>query len=327
MKDQQPLPAPDAMPAADTDPGSATAAPSAAEARIEAAERAEGMSAPAAAAETSAAPTTAPTAAAGDAADDAAATHQYRALAAAVLDSAELATRAAEAAVTISENLKQNSAEVRKLNAGAQRTATLLAVGCGVLMLLGLVFFLLMGVRLNSRMNQLDATLLAVGKRGVELNTGLAALQDIDAGIKTLLARQHELAQTQAAIEARIEAMLKQSESLVQQVPGEAARQAAESSDSVSRQVGAIQRQLQAQAGTLQGLGGELKSLRSGLASLESLRRDLERLLQQGAERSAEQARKNTTATVREHRVHYPRPAPRTDADAAAGSADLPQRP
>lgn len=310
MTDQQPLPVADATPA--PDPG----ADSAAQTPIP--PLAEGDARPD--------PVREETPPANPPAADTAAGHPYQAyqaLAAAVLDSAELATRSAEAAVTTSENLKQATTEVRKLNAGAQNKAMLLAVGSGVLMLLSLIFFLLMAVRLNSRVNQLDTMLLAVGKRAVELNTGLAALQDIDAGIKTLIARQNELAQAQTVIDARVESVLKQSSSLVQQVPGETARQVAESSDSVAKQVGAINRQLQGQAGTLQSLGAELKSLRTGLAGLALLQRDVERLLQQRAERSPDSAQKSTAASVRERTVHYPRVLPRTDADAAGAAAEL----
>lgn len=249
--------------------------------------------------------------------DEAVLSRQYAALAGAVLDSAELATRSAEAAVTTSENLKQATAEIRKLSAGAHNKAMLIAVASGVLMLLSLVFFLMMAVRLNSRVNQLDTMLLAVGKRAVELNTGLEALQDIDAGIRTLIARHDELARVQAAIEARVESALKQSETLVQQVPGATAKQVAESGDSVAKQVGALTRQLQGQAGTLQSLNTELKSLRSGLAEIEPLRRDLARLLQQRAERAPDSAQKSSAAALRERTVHYPRVPPRNDAEAA----------
>ena len=245
---------------------------------------------------------------------------QYQALAEAVLDSADLATQSAQTAITMSRDLKQTTAEVRRLNEGAQKKAMLLAVGSGVLMLLCLGFFLLMAVRLNSRVNQLDTMLLAVGKRAVELNTGLEALQDIDAGIQALSARQNELMRAQAATDARLETALKQSESLVKQAPAETARQVAESSDSVTRQVAGIGRQLQGQAGMLQNLGNELKSLRNGLADLEALKRDMERLVQQRAERGPDNAQKSAAA-LRERTVHYPRVLPRSSAEAEATPA------
>lgn len=319
MTDQQPLPVADTTPAPDKGADLVAQTPTPPPAETDDRPDTVRAETPAATPPSSAPP---PAAAAAAAAVDAAVNRQYQVLAAAVLDSAELATRAAQTAVTMSENLKQTTTEVRKLNAGAHKKALLLAVGSGALMLLCLIFFLLMAVRLNSRVNQLDTMLLAVGKRAVELNTGLAALQDIDAGIKTLIARQNELTQAQAAIDARVESVLKQPSSLVQQVPGETARQVAESSDSMARQIGTINRQLQTQAGTLQSLGAELKSLRTGLAGLALLQRDVERLLQQRAERAPDSPQKNTAAALRERTVHYPRVLPRTDAAATAATAE-----
>ena len=81
---------------------------------------------------------------------------QYQALAKAVLESAEIASRSAEAAMAVSRELKQATGNFRDLSdAGYKKGRLLLAIGGGV-MIVCLIFFLIMGVRMVSRINKLD---------------------------------------------------------------------------------------------------------------------------------------------------------------------------
>ncbi len=243
---------------------------------------------------------------------------QYQSLAQIVLDSADLATKSAEAAASASSHLRKSTTEFKELTEDGHKKARLLLIIAGSVMVLSLIFFLIMGVRLVSRINQLDAMMLAVGKRVVELNTGMESLEGVNQTVKELAAQQTALTKSQGEIEGRIEASLKQSESLVQKVPGETAKQVAASSDSVMKQVQGINAKLQSQANAVQSLGNEVKSLKSSVGNVDGLKRDVEALVTLQKERYLETLQKNNASTSRERAVQFPRVNPPKPADGNA---------
>jgi hypothetical protein len=254
---------------------------------------------------------------------------QYQALAQVVLDSAELATKSAEAATSVSSQLRRATEEFKEVTDAGHKKARLLLAVMGGVMVISLIFFLIMGVRLVSRINQLDAMLMAVGKRVVELNTGMESLEGVNQSVKELASQQMALTKSQGEIEGRIDASLKQSESLVQKVPSETAKQVAASSDSVIRQVQGINTKLQTQANAVQSLGNEVKSLKSAVGNVDSLKRDVEALVTLQKERYLETVQKNNANTSRERAVQFPRygapkpgeASPQTGTPAAAPAA------
>jgi hypothetical protein len=254
---------------------------------------------------------------------------QYQSLAQVVLDSAELATKSAEAATSVSSQLRRATEEFKEVTDAGHKKARLLLAVMGGVMVISLIFFLIMGVRLVSRINQLDAMLMAVGKRVVELNTGMESLEGVNQSVKELASQQMALTKSQGEIEGRIDASLKQSESLVQKVPSETAKQVAASSDSVIRQVQGINTKLQTQANAVQSLGNEVKSLKSAVGNVDSLKRDVEALVTLQKERYLETVQKNNANTSRERAVQFPRygapkpgeASPQTGAPAAAPAA------
>ena len=232
---------------------------------------------------------------------------QYQSLAQVVLDSAELATQSAEAAASVGSQLRRATDEFKEVTDAGHKKARLLLAITGGVMVISLIFFLIMGVRLVSRINQLDAMLMAVGKRVVELNSGMESLEGVNQSVKELASQQMALTKSQGDIEGRIDASLKQSESLVQKVPSETAKQVAASSDSVMRQVQGINSKLQTQANAVQSLGNEVKSLKSAVGNVDGLKRDVEALVTLQKERYLETVQKNTANSSRERAVQFPR--------------------
>ena len=241
---------------------------------------------------------------------------QYQSLAQVVLDSADLATKSAEAAANASSQLRKTTADFRELTESGHKKARLLLAITGGVLIVCLIFFLIMGVRLVSRINQLDAMLMAVGKRVVELNSGMESLEGVNQSVKELASQQVALTKSQGQIEGRIDASLKQSESLVQKVPSETAKQVAASSDSVIRQVQGINAKLQSQANAVQSMGNEVKSLKSAVGNVDSLKRDVEALITLQKERYLETVQKNNANASRERAVQFPRYAAPKPAEA-----------
>jgi len=248
---------------------------------------------------------------------------QYQALAKAVLDSADIASRSAETAILASRDMKRATAQFTEMSDGGFKKARLLlAIGGGV-MVVCLLFFLIMGVRLVSRINKLDVVMEAVGKRVVDLNSGMESLEGLNRSVQELTAKQLVLTKAQSQIEESINAQLKQSESLVQKVPTETAKQVAATSETLKREVQSLNGRLQSQATAVQSLSKDVKSLQGAVGNVDGLKRDVEALVTLQRERYLEALQKNNATATKERSLQYPRVQPKTagDAPAAAGSA------
>jgi hypothetical protein len=253
---------------------------------------------------------------------------QYQSLAQVVLDSADIASKSAEAAAAASRNMHKATTEFKTLTEVGHKKALILLGATGGLMLICLIFFLVMGVRMNSRINQLDTMMLAVGKRVVDLNTGLESLDVINRSIESLTAQQVEQAKTQGLIEERINDALKKSESMVKTVPGETAKQVAATSENLLKQVQSINSRLQSQAGAVQTLGNEVKALKGAVGNVDKLNNDVQALVTLQKERYLETLQKNNANTNRERAVQFPRTNPaRPAAEPAVNTPTAPPVP
>lgn len=232
---------------------------------------------------------------------------QYQVLANTVLESAENATRATKAAIDATREMRQTTSTVMDLGASSYKRNQILLAAGGGLMLVSLIFFTIMGVRMIRGINELDAMVLAVGKRTIELNTGLESLSNFQQSMQDIMGKQMELKKSQAQLEARIETSLKQSESVAQKVPQETAKQVAASSNTLIKQVQDINNRLQSQAGAVKNLGNDIKSLQSANADVGNLKRDVQALITLQKERYLEALQKTNQSQDRERAVQYPR--------------------
>ena len=235
---------------------------------------------------------------------------QYQALAQVVLDSADIASKSAQAAASASRDMNKATSEFKALTEVGHKKALILLGATGGLMLICLIFFLVMGVRMNSRINQLDTMMMAVGKRVVDLNAGLESMDVINRSIEGLSTLQTEQVKAQGLLESRINEALKKSETMVQTVPGETAKQVAASSENLLKQVQGINSRLQSQASAVQNLGNEVKALKGAVGNVDKLNRDVEALVVLQKERYLETLQKNSANTNRERPVQFPRVNP-----------------
>lgn len=235
---------------------------------------------------------------------------QYQSLAQVVLDSADIASKSAESAAAASRNMHKATTEFKDLTEVGHKKALILLGATGGLMVICLIFFLVMGVRMNSRINQLDTMMLAVGKRVVDLNVGLESLDVMNRSIEGLTAQQVEQAKNQGQIETRISDALKKSETMVQTVPGETAKQVAATSDNLLKQVQAINGRLQSQAGAVQSLGNEVKALKGAVGNVDKLNSDVQALVTLQKERYLETLQKNSANANANRAVQFPRASP-----------------
>ncbi|MFM1925936.1 MAG: hypothetical protein RIT44_1742 [Pseudomonadota bacterium] len=303
-----------AAPAAEA-PAPAETAP--APAATPAAAAASPAAAPAAAAV--AAPTTAEAAApqiliSVDPEESARAAKELRDIKVVVLDSAELATRSASLATTAGLDIKTATDKMLVVQ-GAHRKHNMIFLGIA-----GLIVLLAAGVlgatvaTQYTRLKQIDAMLLAVGKRVTELDATMETVGSVNEALNTMVKQQEEAQKVQGKLESRLDDVIKNTQSM----PEEAAKQFETKGQALVKQVQGMDGRLQAQANALRNLDQQLKSIQNQMSdSGQKIRQEVENLGRQQKERQqADQAAAKAavaaqqTKAAAERSLQYPRPAP-----------------
>ena len=214
-------------------------------------------------------------------------------LAAVALDGADLANRGARAAASVAADLRKAQETVRKVQESAQKQAMILLISATILMVICMAFFLVTGIRMNSRINQLDLTIEAVMKRVVDLNAGVGALDETKDSVSKLSKEVEALAKASADVNAKLEATARQTETLTAQIPSRTAQQVASSAQGVSRQVDALGARLQTQANAVQALSRDVQALKGTVGNVDKLNRDVQALVTLQRERYLETVQRN----------------------------------
>lgn len=237
---------------------------------------------------------------------------QFSKLSEAVLDAADVASRSADVANRIGTHFESQMAQLSAVAFTTRKINSILVGATAGVMLISMVIFAVFSNRLSHRVNELDEMLLAVGKRTVELNAGMAALESLNANTKELSAKQVAMVDIQAQVEGKINDALKKSESLMQAMPNRAAQQITQASVNLTREVQSINGKLQQQAKAVQTLGDEVKGLKSDMSNVSALKRDVNALVVLQKDRMIEQLQKPQAAVQvakpKDQPLQYPRP-------------------
>lgn len=231
-----------------------------------------------------------------------------------VMDSAELATRAASLAANAGLDLRnatkellQGSQAALQVNKRQSKASMILIAVAGSLMLVAGIMFVIMSLRLQGRIAQLDEMVLAVGKRVVEMDASLELVGGAQEAIKTVLAKQSETAAAQAKIDARLEEVIKNA----QGVPEQTAKQVEARIQALSKQVSGLDARFAAQSAATSKMAGQVQSMQGALGDASAMKRDLEAMARQQRERQNSEAgraaQEAAAARARENMVQYPR--------------------
>jgi hypothetical protein len=263
---------------------------------------------------------------AGAASAAAAQREEFEALSSAVLDAAEVASQAALAASLAGRELKHTAGVLSDVSFRMNKRWVIAQGVLAGLLVLSIGFFSIMAVRLISKTNQLDATFMAVGKRVVELDAGLTGLQAIQENMDALAERVATLTKAQTELGQRVDNSVQQSNALVAQVPEQTARQVADTSSDLVKQVKALDGRLQSQAAATQSqvnavrsLGAEVKALQGSLGEVAAVKRDVEALVTLQRERFLEALQKQGQTVTDAAAVRFPRAQPPRTAAPSAG--------
>ncbi len=238
-----------------------------------------------------------------------------------VLDSAELATRSASLATTAGLDIKAATDKMLVVQ-GAHRKHNMIFLGIA-----GLIVLLAAGVlgatvaTQYTRLKQIDAMLLAVGKRVTELDATMETVGSVNEALNTMVKQQEEAQKVQGKLESRLDDVIKNTQSM----PEEAAKQFETKGQALVKQVQSMDGRLQAHANALRNLDQQLKTIQNQMSdSGQKIRQEVENLGRQQKERQqAEQAAVKAAAAAQqskaaaERSLQYPRPAPTANPAAA----------
>jgi chromosome segregation ATPase len=172
-----------------------------------------------------------------------------------------------------------------------------------------------------TRLKQIDAMLLAVGKRVTELDATMETVGSVNEALNTMVKQQEEAQKVQGKLESRLDDVIKNTQSM----PEEAAKQFETKGQALVKQVQGMDGRLQAQANALRNLDQQLKSIQNQMSdSGQKIRQEVENLGRQQKERQqADQAAAKAavaaqqTKAAAERSLQYPRPAPTANPAAA----------
>ena len=132
------------------------------------------------------------------------ASQQLESLMAIVLDAAEVANRSASTVAATGNQLFKAADTLAKNNRSANVQAKLVLALTGTVLVGAAVAFSFMTMQLNQKVVQVDAMLLAVGKRAVDLKARLEAMDDINATLAELSLKQDNTQSVQMSIEDKL---------------------------------------------------------------------------------------------------------------------------
>ena len=208
-----------------------------------------------------------------------------------VLDAAELANRsAATGAAAGAKLLETQTALEAELERARKHQKIALGVAGGIAVV-SVVLTAAVVTQVASRMAKLDATLLAVGKRYVEMNAGLESLTLLNDSLAEMQVKQDAFAQLQAKLTTNLEEASKASQGLVTQVPQATAKEVQARTAALMQQVQSIDSRVQAQGAAVKKMSDDVKAMQGQQENLGALKRDVEALVVLQRERYLEAAR------------------------------------
>jgi hypothetical protein len=227
-----------------------------------------------------------------------------------IMDSAELATRAAGLAADAGVQLRSVSKDLQSATHSQRKFSVVLLVVCGSLMLVAGGVFAALAWRLQARVNQLDEMVLAVGKRVAGMDASMESVGAVQEALQALLAKQETIAGMQVKIDGRLDEAIKSTQGM----PELTAKQVDLKTQAMSQQVSAMDGRLKSQASALSTLSNQIKGLQGALGDSGAVRRELELQARQQRERQNADATANAAAAAaarnRERMLQYPRAQP-----------------
>lgn len=202
-----------------------------------------------------------------------------------LIDSAELATRGASLAAKAGVEMHQAAQKLMENSIIQQKLNKIIMGVFGATMLLAIGLFAVIGFRMQSKVSQLDAMVLAVGKRVVSMDASIEQVSTASDLLKDVAQKQDSISNAQSKLEGRIDEAIKAS----QVAPDLKAKQLEEKNKDLLKLVQALDGKIQAQASSAKSISGQIQKVQSSLSEAGNLKRELESLNRQLKEKKIQE--------------------------------------
>lgn len=232
-----------------------------------------------------------------------------------VMDSGDLANRAALLATTASTDLRTTTQQVALSMAKQQKQALILFGIAGGLMVIAASIFGAMAYSLSGRVKQLDTMVTVVGKRVGDLDSSMELVGSVNEALQELVGKQEGIAAAQSKMDGRLEEMAKKADELAakaaEKPPEKATAKAGPADPALAKQVQSLDGRLQAQAAALKSIATHLQTIQGSVGDAGALRKEMEAVAKMQRDRQASENSAAAAAAAaqrqREKMVQYPR--------------------
>lgn len=228
----------------------------------------------------------------------------------AIFDSAELATRSASLAAKAGLELHQAAQELIRTSASQLRMNKILLGAFAGLLLVVLGLFALISYRLQDRVSQLDAMVLAVGKRVISMDAAVELFNSVSDVVRDVSQKQDAISNAQAKLEQRIMDAVKSTQS----VPDVKTNPVEDKNIEVIRLVQEVNAKLVQQANAAKLTSTQIQKLQNSIPDAGNCRREMEAIVLQVKERAVPETGPSIVAPSvvkqRERLVQFPRTSP-----------------
>lgn len=236
-----------------------------------------------------------------------------------VMDSGDLANRAALLATTATGDLRTVTQKLALDMAKQQKQALMLFGIAGGVMIIAASIFGAMAFSLSGRVKQLDTMVTVVGNRVGDLDSSMELVGSVNSALQELVGKQEGIAAAQAKMDGRLDDMVKKADELAAKAAEKAAEKPAEKATAKSgpadpalaRQVQSLDGRLQAQAAALKSIATHLQTIQGSVGDAGGLRKEMEAVARMQRERQASDNAAAAAAAAaqkqREKMVQYPR--------------------
>ena len=232
-----------------------------------------------------------------------------------VMDSGDLANRAALLATTASTDLRTMTQQVALSMAKQQKQALILFGIAGGLMVIAASIFGAMAYSLSGRVKQLDTMVTVVGKRVGDLDSSMELVGSVNEALQELVGKQEGIAAAQSKMDGRLEDMANKADELAakaaEKPPEKPTVKAGPADPALAKQVQSLDGRLQAQAAALKSIATHLQTIQGSVGDAGNLRKEMEAVAKLQRERQASDNAAAAAATAaqrqREKMVQFPR--------------------
>ena len=235
--------------------------------------------------------------------------HELTDMKSTLLDAAELSNRAAGLAAKAGSDLHSAADHVMESNASVRIYGIVVLAAFAILMMIGLGLFGFMSMRLQTRISQADAMLLAVGKRVVAMDESIELLTDTGERLRDMAAKQDLLASQQLKNETRLEDVMR----VAQSASDALIKPAADTKGpDLAKLLQALDARLQSQAAAIAALSSQTRAAAAPRTDTAAVRKEVEAMLRQqkAVEAAAKPVMVAPPVKPKENLVQYPRTQP-----------------